>query len=287
MATEQRGSSVGAAQSSHWFQVLSFLVHSNFLIALAATGVAVTTMAVLSYPLDPLPLAFVFVAAMFGYTVNRFTDRAVDAYNLPERAAFIDQFGRRGLAISGVGFIGAITATALYVPHMLPVALLPLAVAVIYSTSFVDRYFFCKNGLVGLVWAAIPIGMGSYFGTGITWELGVFAALIFLFLTAAAILFDIKDIAGDQVVGCRTLPVCVGAANARRLAAGLLILSVPLILLAAAHFHQHFYLLLGYPGYLLATIPFASQERGTLFYGLIIDGEHIVVAGIAIFLLMV
>lgn len=256
--------------------LLRALVHSNLLVAMAATGVAVTTLGVLSLPVDPIPLAFVFVATLFGYTVNRFTDRAADAQNVPDRAAFVEAYGEPLLGIAGLGYLGGIAVTAAWWPSILPVALVPGIATALYATD-AKRVFLVKNGLVGLTWACIPLGLGLYYGRPADPGILSMAAVIGALIGIAAVVFDIKDIAGDRAVGTRTLPVVVGPRSTRRLAAAATVCVIPLILIPAAIVSWRFLALLAYPAYLLAYLPFASTGRGALFYGLVVDGEHVAV----------
>lgn len=292
---EQRESTMGTVRPKSFYieyarsvptALLAILIHSNILIALAAMGLGVTAMGVLGFPFDPVPLAFVFVATFFGYTINRFTDRHVDSYNLPERTSFIDRFGMVGLLTGTTSLVLALGATLVYYPRLLPLALLPVGVALVYSTTLTRRYFIIKNGLVGAIWAGIPIGLGVYYGVGISSTLLVFAGLVFLFLSAAAILFDIKDIPGDRKIGSDTLPVRVGPGRSRHIVGVLLLLTVPLILIATISMNGRLFVLLAYPGYLLGVLPFATQHRGALFYGGVIDGEHILIGGLTAILFL-
>lgn len=257
------------------------LVHSNLVIAAAATGVGVTTIGVASLPFEALPLLFVFVASWFAYTANRFTDRSTDRRNLPDRARFIDRYGRGILLFASLGYLGMVALVARLEPWMLPVAVVPPIAIAAYATGLASRHFAIKNGLVGLAWAAIPLGLGRYYGVLTDPAVLVHAATVFVFLAIAAAVFDIKDIEGDRVAGSRTLPVLVGPDRTRRFAMfGVAIMAVP-ISLASVTVSLRLAVLGVYLAYLLVAIPFADPDRGPLYYGLVIDGEHVLVGGIA------
>ena len=267
-------------------RIVKILIHSNLIISLGAVGLALTTKAILSIQFDPIPLAFVFVATFIGYTINRFTDRAVDSYNVPDRAAFIERYGQVLLLVGVLGYSVALVSTYRFFPHLVPLAVLPVAVALIYSTSLIERFFILKNGLVGVIWAGIPLGL-AYYSIGTistaTWLLGI---IVLTYFVGAAMMFDLKDIDGDRNTGCRTLPVCYGIPTTKRVVGSILLASVPVIIVGMTAFTARFGLLLLYPLYLLPIIPCATPDHGTIFYGFIIDAEHIAIGSIAAFLIL-
>ncbi len=264
--------------------IATSLVHSNLLIAFAATGVAVTTIAVAELPFEALPVLFVLGATWFAYTVNRFTDRKEDQRNLPERTAFIDRYGYSLFAITAIVYVCLLGIVAWWEPRMLPVAILPALAIGLYATGMMARFFLIKNGFVGAVWAAIPLGLASYYHVLRTPEILLIASFIFVLISVAAALFDIKDIAGDRAVGCRTLPILVGPRRTRQLALGVIIMLVPVIGMATIMVSFRFVVFGLYVVYFLLAIPFASPDRGPLYYGLVIDGEHVLVGAVAMLL---
>lgn len=262
--------------------LLGRFVHANVVVASGTTAVALTTALLLGLPVEPMPLAFVWVAAWFAYTANRFTDRAEDRANVPGRAAFIAAYGRPMLFAGAGAYAIAIGLTGWIAPRMLPVALVPVAGAGLYTTEVCRRRFALKNGVVGLVWAMIPFGLGLYYGVAATPGMWLIAGTVGGHIALAAMLFDIKDIAGDRQVGTRTLPVRVGAERTRRAVRfGALVLAA-VVAVGAVWLEFGLAILAVYPGHLLATSRFATETRGSLFYGLAIDGEHLVVAAVAI-----
>ena len=257
------------------------LVHANLVIATAATGVAITTITVASLPFEGLPLAFVFVATWFAYTANRFTDRAEDRRNLPGRTRFIDRYGRLLLSAGALAYLLLLVVVARLEPWMLPIAVVPIVAIGIYATGAAGRYFFVKNGFVGATWAAIPLGLGIYYGRHSDPAVLVAALFMFVLLSTAAAIFDIKDRAGDRSTGTRTAPVLYGPRRTRQAAIAMLVLLIPSVGLAVLFVRTEFVLFGIYIAYLLIAIPFATADRGPLYYGLIIDSEHIVVGALA------
>lgn len=265
-------------------RVALFLVHSNLLISLSATGVALSTVLLAGLPIERVPLFLVFAVTFFVYSFNRLSDLAEDRQNVPGRASFIDEYGRLLLAV-GIVLYGVATAVAVLggVPGA-PAMLIPLAVAVLYSTIGLKRVLLVKNLLVGLSWGLIPLGVGVYYGALLTVDILFLAGFITAALTIAAVVFDIKDIDGDRAEGISTVPVLFGPARTRRVAIGATILlgAAVSVGLGAGVLHWQYVALLPFLGYMIGYSAVARRDRTPLFYGFIVDGEHLLLSGLLI-----
>jgi 4-hydroxybenzoate polyprenyltransferase len=257
--------------------VALYLVQTNLLISFAATGVAVSTMVLAGIPIRPLPLFIVFAVTMFVYSFNRLSDYAEDKQNLPTRAVFISRYGRPLLALGGGLYAVAIAvAVWLRVPAA-PALAIPVVVAVLYSTVGLKRILLVKNLLVGVSWGLIPVGVGVFYSRLGSFDVQFFAAFSAVMLTIAAVVFDIKDIEGDSEQGIRTVPVILGAKRTRQLAAGAtaVVGAVLVGLLARGVLSVKYVVLLGFVAYVFGYCLVATRDRGPLFYGFVIDSEHI------------
>ena len=264
--------------------LLRALVHSNLFISLATVGVAVTTILLADLPIEPLPIFIVFAATMFVYTVNRFTDLEEDEQNVPQRAAFIKRYGWLWLVL-GVGlYVAAIAAAfALGLPGA-GYMLLPLVVAVLYSLAGIKRVFLVKNLFVGVAWGAIPLGVGFYYDRLLTLEILFLAGYVTAMITIAAVIFDIKDIEGDREEGIATVPNTFGPQWTRRLSQGANVVAAAAVVavVAGTPLSRAFLVVLAMNGYVACYIPFATPDRGPLFYGFVVDGEHVFLAALVI-----
>lgn len=255
-------------------------VHANLVVSLAATSVAATTAALVGVPLDPLALVVVFAATLFVYSVDRVVDADADATTLPGRAAFARRHGRRLLAGSAALYAAV---AALAVVQGLPCVeflALPVVAVAVYSVLRAKRVFLAKNVLVGAAWAAVPLGVGAHarrLGDPQVW---VVAAWVGAVITVAAVVFDVKDVPGDRAAGIDTIPVRYGPAVARRVAAvANLCLALGVVaLVATSVVPPRFLVVLALHGYVAAYVPFATLDRSALFYGLVVDGEHLALA---------
>ncbi|MGQ3413458.1 UbiA family prenyltransferase [Natrinema sp. LN54] len=261
---------------------LRFLVHSNLFISLATVSVVVTTVLLAELPLEPLPVFIVFAATMFVYTVNRFTDLEEDEQNVPQRAAFTKRYGRLWLAL---GIALYVTAIGIAVALGLPGAaymLLPLAVVLLYSVGGVKQIFLVKNLVVGLAWGAIPLGVGYYYGELRSSEILFLFAYITTMITIAAVIFDVKDIEGDRAEGIPTVPNLFGPRWTRLLSlcSTVAVAAAVIALVSTGVLSGTFLVVLAMNAYVCAYIPFATPDRGPLYYGFVVDGEHVFLAAV-------
>ena len=263
---------------------LALLVHSNVFIALAATGVAVSTMLLVGVPLEAVPLFIVFAATLFVYSLDRVTDLEGDQQDAPRRTAYLRRFGTLWLAAGVVLYLAAIgLAVALGLPRA-EFLVLPLVAALLYSVFRLKRVLLVKNLLVGGAWGVIPLGVGVYYGVLWTVEILFLAGFFTVMLAVAAAVFDVRDRSSDRAEGVRTFPLVVGPRATRRGAVGVTLAAGAVVVAAVASgvLPTQFLLLLAFLGYVLAYLPFATPDRGSLFYGFVVDGEHVFLAALAL-----
>lgn len=259
---------------------LAFLVHSNVCISIAAASVAVSTMLLVGYPVELGPVFIVFAVTMFVYGLNRLTDIEEDEQNVPRRAAYTRRYGHAWLLLAVGAYLTAVWLALVWQLPMVEFMALPLVVGVLYSRFRLKRLFVVKNLLVGVSWGVIPLGVCVYFGGRWTVEIGFLFWYVSVMLTVAAIVFDIKDIDGDEEQGIRTLPVTHGPRATKVLAGAVnvVVIAVVLGLVASGVLHRLFLVLVAMNLYVLAYTAVATPDRGPLFYGFVADGEHLFLA---------
>jgi len=275
MSSAQRSPRPGLLTQS----ILS-LVHSNLFISLAATSVAVSTTILADLSLDPVPLFIVFAVTLFVYSFNRLADLTEDEQNVPERASFVRRYGTLLLAVGSVLYLAAAGVALLRGVPGVPALALPLLVAVLYSVVGAKRVLLVKNLLVGLSWGAIPLGVGVYYGELQRLDVLMLFAFVTTMLTIAAVVFDIKDIEGDSAEGIQTVPVVAGPRRTRQLAAGataVVGLTVAALVLAGV-LPPRYSALVVFTGYVFGYSLVATRDRTVLFYGFVVDGEHVFLA---------
>jgi len=262
------------------------LVHSNVFIALAATSWVVTTVVLANLPLDPIPPFIVFAVTLFVYSLNRFTDIDEDEYNVPGRARFTKRYGQPILAVGVVAYLIAVSLAIIYDLPRAELLLAPLVVISLYSVVGLKRILLVKNLLVGIAWGGIPLGVGVYYGVATNTEVLFLTGYVVATLTIAAVVFDLKDIFGDRQEGIRTVPRVVGIRRTRYLtASATLLVTIGLLAVVEIGFVPPRYLVLvSYSAYVFAYCLFADPDASPLFYGFIVDGEHIFLAVVVLVL---
>jgi len=264
--------------------VLELLVHSNVFISVAATSVALSTMLLVGLAPDPLALFIVFAATLFVYSLNRITDIEEDRENVPGRADFTERYGRILLAVGVALYLLAVGGAVVLGLPGAPFLALPAVAAALYSLFHVKRILLVKNLIVGVSWGVIPLGVGVYYGTGPRAGIVVLSAFFTIMLTVAAAVFDVKDIEGDREEGIRTAPIVFGV-RATRIGALVVTVAVAIGVVALVRsgvLARRFLVLLGFLAYVAAYTPFATRDRGPLFYGFVIDGEHVFLAALVV-----
>ena len=257
--------------------IAAVLVHSNLFISVAATGVALSTTLLAGHPPEFLPLFIVFAATLFVYSLNRLTDIEEDLRNVPRRAAFIRRYGRLFFLAGVLLYVLAVGGAFALGLSGAPFLFLPVVVAALYSLFRVKRILLVKNLIVGLSWGVIPLGVGFYYGAVFVSEILVPFGFFTVMLTVAAAVFDIKDIEGDRAEGIRTVPIVFGPKATRigALAVTAVVAVAVVGLVVAGVVPRQFLVFLGFLAYVAAYVPFATADRGPLFYGFVIDGEHV------------
>lgn len=258
------------------------LVHSNAFISLSATSVAVSTIILAELSFDPLPLFLVFAATMFVYSYNRISDVTEDKQNIPERASFVEEYGTLLLAIGAILYGLATVVTIQQAVPGAPAMVIPLLVAVLYSVVGLKKVLLVKNLLVGLSWGLIPAGVGVYYDVLWTVDILFMIGFISTTLTIAAAVFDIKDIEGDSAANISTFPVLYGPAATRKLSvfATSVVSTLVVALVAVGVLRPVYLLLLVYTAYMAGYCLAATIDKGPLFYGFVIDGEHILLGAV-------
>ncbi|ELY98574.1 prenyltransferase [Natrialba chahannaoensis JCM 10990] len=262
-------------------RALELFVHSNLFISLATMSVVVTTALLTGLPIEALPLFIVFAVTMFVYTVNRLTDLAEDEENMPDRAALTRQYGRLWLAVgAGLYLLAIVAAVAAGVPGA-GYMLIPLLIAVAYSSGL-KQVFLVKNVVVGLAWGLLPLGVGYYYQQLWTVEILFLAGYVTAMITVAAVIFDLKDITGDREEGIATVPNVFGPRWTRIGAqvANVIIAAAVVALVLSGVLSSRFLVVLAMNAYVGVYIPFADPDYGPLYYGFIVDGEHVFLAAV-------
>lgn len=181
--------------------------------------------------------------------MNRITDIAEDLKNgIPGTA----RVARKQRLLTGLSVLllgGSLLVTQALWPRLLPVRLVVQVIGLAYNyrllplgrglsrTRFKEMYFFknfasaCLFILTCFVYPYVAAGSSVGAGLGLSGAAVVFLAVFFLlFEHTYEILYDFRDLAGDQAEGIPTYPVVHGPRSARRLLSVLLWLAAGVLL---------------------------------------------------------
>ncbi len=128
----------------------------------------------------------------------------------------------------------------------------------------------------------IPLGVGYYYGQLPSVEILFLAGYVGVMITIAAVVFDVKDIAGDRAEDrnrpqhgrspSNTSPRRPQPSSSPRQ-------SSPSSRRVCS---SRYLVVLAMNGYVLCYVPFATPDRGPLFYGFVVDGEHVFLAAVVL-----
>lgn len=213
-----------------------FIVRSNILVAFGAAQLLYAASRLQG--IEPeLPYQIIVAAYIFAmHLLNHFTDRFTTEINYPARVGFYERFRRLLLTLGIVA-----TASSLVFAYFLG----PLAFIIIFAMSLlglVYRMELFKIGRVGprrlmdipgskdlflgMAWTVIiALLVVPASGSRFTPATGIAAFFVFSLAFTRSLVYSIRDVQGDRMVGRETVAVLVGESRTRRLGAFVLALS--------------------------------------------------------------
>ena len=147
------------------------------------------------------------------YSLNRITDMEEDSSNIPERVAFLENRKNVILFLSILSYVIALIMGVMENLWTLLIFLTPLGVGIIYSiklASFrIKDVFGMKNISIAFSWAFSSAFLPYVFMPNLEEGLMVF---FFLFIKCFVntVVFDTRDMEGDEKAGAKTIPVVLG-----------------------------------------------------------------------------
>jgi 4-hydroxybenzoate polyprenyltransferase len=207
--------------------------------------------------------------------MNRYTDRKEDVINNPRRLQFLNRWGNVILACAlGCYLLSLFFLLQIKLATFL-VALIPLAIAVLYSVLRLKRVLFIKNLSVSSgILCAVLIVFVTY--NNYTMFSLLLAAFFFLTILINTIIFDVKDIEGDKLENIHTIPGTYGLRNTKIICYMLLATSI-FFIPGLLVFTRKSLLLIAYSLYigLYTTYADGPEHLPSWFYGIFVDGEYL------------
>lgn len=226
--------------------LLRFLSKSNLFLALGAA--ALSYAACRLQRIEPT-LVFNFIAAFYVFGVhllNQFTEPEVLRVNEPARHAFYIRHQSLLFTLGIVSAMGTLLLSALLGWASFAVVLLALALGVVYRIQIIPeplaRLFgfrrlseipMSKDLFLALGWVFLTVLLPAGRAVGVNALLA--SLFVFILAFSRSILYDLRDIQGDMIVGRDTIPIAIGKPRTQTLLAvlfsllGLALIVVPIL----------------------------------------------------------
>ncbi|WP_048205476.1 UbiA family prenyltransferase [Methanococcoides methylutens] len=190
-------------------------IYGGHIFAFGAICVAFMCSILFEIPITWDFLVIIYLTFYIIYLYDYFNGTEDDEKTNSTRANYFRQNDSKTITRILYGSIVSIASIyVLYsdIPNML-IGFAILFLGVTYQAYFkglTKKITAFKNIFVSMVWAILVYVMFIYYSYPITTEALIISAFIFLRMTGIQILFDIRDIEGDQKKGLRTFPAIYG-----------------------------------------------------------------------------
>jgi 4-hydroxy-3-methylbut-2-enyl diphosphate reductase len=218
------------------FALLSFLLDTNLFLAAGALamGYGCAVMTAARYPPAALAAAAIYIFAMYAVSIQ--AQSRTERYSNPLRWRFYERWGA---ALVRVGFLGlgiALAISAFLGVWAFCLMLLAASAGVIYRLELIPKRWApafryrrlidipgSKDIFMALAWAAVLtvyplLGAARANGAGPPFDdlrhhlirVGITFFFVFTLVLIRSVVFDLRDIQGDQIMGRETIPMVLG-----------------------------------------------------------------------------
>jgi 4-hydroxybenzoate polyprenyltransferase len=233
-----------------------------------------------------------FLLAVAVYNLNKLTDLHEDSVNVPERARFVKRY-RNYIIVSIVGFFcGALVCAYSCNPYSIFAVVFGFCIGALYSIRLFGVRFkeilLVKNVTVAgtCVVGAILVPFGVQSSSLIA--ISLIAYFVFFTVLINTVLFDVRDLQGDQRSGNTTIPVSLGLNKTRGLLLVLNSTFIPWLVISSQQglFHNFLILLACSTVYSYGCILHFCKKDAKIrkTVDVLVEGEWIVVALLVVLL---
>jgi 4-hydroxybenzoate polyprenyltransferase len=198
-------------------KIVDFLIHSNIYLSLGASSLAYISCKLLGLGLRVEPLLITFSTTFFLYNLNRKTDIKEDIINYPERVKFLSKYGKIIFYVSMVFYILSLFIAITKSIFTFLIALIPTTIMILYAFFRLKKVFLLKNFIASLGWASMVLLVSNYYN--LSFNISIFSVFFFIFLRLFinTIVFDIRDLKGDESSNIITIPVKIGINKTKKI----------------------------------------------------------------------
>jgi 4-hydroxybenzoate polyprenyltransferase len=217
--------------------ILSFLVASSLFVSITLFSVIYLTFYSLGIPPDYTLFFASFLVTFSIYNLNKLTDVAEDTVNTPDRSKFVKNKNHLIIFISTITYASALII-GVFSGEILAIILLliPLWIAILYSIRLhpelprLKDIFLAKSISVTTGWVLSIVILSFIFLPKV--EIILFwSCFLFIKLFINSVLFDVRDLKGDNILGIKTVPAVLGVKKTRKILLVLQSLLLPWIAL--------------------------------------------------------
>ena len=190
-------------------------IYGGHLFAFGAICVAFMCSILFSIPITWDFLVIIYLTFYIIYLYDYFNGTEDDEKTNSTRADYFRKNDSK--TITRILYGSIISIASIYVLYSdIPNMLIGFAILILgltyqaYFKGLTKKITAFKNIFVSMVWAILVYVMFIYYSYPITSEALIISAFVFLRMTGIQILFDIRDIEGDQKKGLRTFPAIYG-----------------------------------------------------------------------------
>ena len=233
-----------------------------------------------------------FFLAVSVYNLNKLTDLQEDSVNVPERARFVKRYYNYIITSVVVSFFAAIVCAFSCDPYSISAVVLGFCIGALYSVRLfgvrhkeillVKNVTIAGTCVVGAVLVPFAVHLSSLI------SISLIAYFVFFTAFINSVLFDVRDIEGDQRSGTRTVPVSLGRNKTRALLLVLNATFFPWLLISRLQglFHKFVFLLACSTVYSFGCILHFCKEGAEMrkSVDVLVEGQWIVVAFLAVLL---
>ena len=213
-----------------------FIVRSNILVASGAAGLLYA--ATRLQKIEPeLAYQWIVAAYVFGtHLLNHFTDRFSTQIKYPARVEFYARYRRLLLTLGILGLASSLVVAYILGPFTFSLIFALSLFGLVYRVQLFERRQVwprrlmdipgSKDLFLGLAWTAvIAVLVVPASGSTFSPATGISALFVFSIAFTRSLVYSIRDVQGDRMVGRETIPVLAGEKNSRRLGTFVLVIA--------------------------------------------------------------
>jgi len=215
-----------------------------------------------------ISLATVLIAAS-GYIINDYYDIKIDLVNKPDRVVIGRYIKRRWALLIHQFFNGAGIALGLLVDKKIALVNLFAVFCLWLYSNQLKRLPFWGNLMVAILTGFSLLVLAVYY-PGHQRQVWVYATFSFFITLIREIIKDMEDVKGDELHGCKTLPIIWGIARTKRLVFGFIAIFISILFVLAAQLPNqrvaYIFLVLMFPvGFLTYKLVYADKPDDFAF----------------------